>query len=219
MLFTYNAAFRRDRKPTKRRISQVEYLNECLKKYGIAPERIVYVGREKNETREYVTESPELLRRFFQHHGVPQGAVILSDNGKSFSEQGKSVLLDLGFQKHECYPAAVHHYLSPNDNRLHGTAKQAWRTSGISYKDDVDSSLHLIHQLDRHICAQSKLWFDRNILELKEADLEITIGSVSKKYSKLHKSWVRTYRVWMGLDAGGDRTPVEDNLYDSLDSE
>ena len=42
MLFTYNAVFRRDRNPTARRIAQVEYLNECLKKYGIVPERIIY---------------------------------------------------------------------------------------------------------------------------------------------------------------------------------
>jgi hypothetical protein len=64
MLFTYNAAFRCDRNPTKRRAAQVEHLNECLKKYDIVPERIVYVGKEKNETRKYVTESPELLRQF-----------------------------------------------------------------------------------------------------------------------------------------------------------
>ena len=219
MLFTYNAAFRCDRNLTERRVAQVKHLNECLKKYGITPERIVYVGKEKNETREYVPESPELLRRFFQYHGVPQGAVILSDNGKSFFEQGKSVLLDLGFQKHECYPAAVHHYLSPNDNRLHGTAKQAWRTSGVNYKDDVESCSLLLNRLDRDTCVQSKWWFDRNILALKEADLDITIGAGSKKYSKLHKSWLRTYRIWMGMYARGDHAPVEDILYDSLDIE
>jgi len=214
MLFTYNAAFRCDRNPTELRVAQVKHLNECLKKYDITPDRIVYVGKEKNETRKYVAESPGLLRRFFHYHGVPQGAVILSDNGKSFFERGKSVLLDLGFKKHECYPAAVHHYLSPNDNRLHGTAKQAWRTSGISYKDDVESCSLLLHRLDCDTCVQSKLWFDRNMLELKEADLEITIGSGNKKYSKLHKSWLHAYRVWIGLDAEEDYTTVEGILYE-----
>jgi len=119
------------------------------------PERIVYVGIDPNETRKYVDLSPELLRQFFQHYGVSQGAVVLSDNGKSFFEQSESVLVNLGFQKHECYPAAVHHYLSPNDNRLHGTAKQAWRTEGISSKDDVESCRNDLHRLDRDTCALS----------------------------------------------------------------
>jgi hypothetical protein len=75
------------------------------------------------------------------------------------------------------------------------TVQQAWRTSGISYKDDVESCLHLLHLLDRDTCAHSKLWFAQNILELTETSLEITIGSGSKKYSILHKSWLRMYSI------------------------
>ena len=213
MLFTYNAAFRCDRRPTARRAAQVKCLDECLRKYAVAPERVRYVGQEKKETQTYVNENPGLLRLFFRHYGVPQDSVVLSDNGKSFFEDGKSVLLALGFQKHECYPAAVHQYLSPNDNRLHGTAKQSLRTSGISYKDDLESCLYLLSRLDRDTRSYGKLWFDKNMLQLKKADLESMIGSVGGKFSDLHKSWLRAYRVWIGLDAREDQ-PVDDELDD-----
>jgi len=124
----------------------------------------------------------------------------LSDLGGSFVDQGKSVLLDLGFQKHACYPAAVHQYLSPNDNRLHGTAKKVWRESDIDYKDDVKSCIFLLRRLDNDIHTQSRMWFDRNMLQLKESDVEGLIGSAGGKFSNLHKSWLRVYRVRMGLE-------------------
>ena len=131
--------------------------------------------------------------------------MILSDLGSSFVNQGKSVLLDIGFQKHICYPAAVHQYLSPNDNRLHGTAKKVWRESGIDYKDDVKSSIFLLHCLDIGIQTQSKMWFDRNMIQLKELEVEELIGAVGSWFSKAHKSWLRKYHAWMGL---ADQPPV-----------
>lgn len=206
MLFTYNAAFRRDRNPTQRRNAQVKHLDESLKQYGVTPERVVYVGKPKDETRTYVTESPELLRRFFKVYDVAQGTVVLSDNGNSLFEEGKSVLLGLGFKRHECYPTAVHQYLSPNDNRLHGTAKQSWRRSGVNHRDDVESCLFLLSRLDRDSLANSKQWFNQNMLKLKETDLKSMIGAVGGRYSDLHKSWLVAYRVRMGLDAQGLRS-------------
>ena len=77
MLFTYNAAFRCDRRPTARRAAQVKCLDECLRKYAVAPERVRYVGQEKKETQTYVNENPGLLRLFFRHYGVPQDSVVL----------------------------------------------------------------------------------------------------------------------------------------------
>ena len=200
MLFTYNPEFRSDRHPTARRAAVIRHFDDCLNEYGIDVKRIIYVGKKKGESRSYVSESPALLRNFFKHYKVPKGAAILSDLGGSFVDQGKSVLLYIGFQRHACYPAAVHQYLSPNDNRLHGTAKKVWRKSYIDYKDDVKSCLFLLHRLDNDICSQSKTWFDCNMIQLKEADVEGLVGSVGGKFSKLHKSWLRMYRVWMGAD-------------------
>jgi hypothetical protein len=109
--------------------------------------RIIYVGKEKGDSRSYVSESPALLRNFFEHYKVPKGAAILSDIGGSFVDQGKSVLLYIGFQRHVCYPAVVHQYLSPNDNRMYGTAKKIWRESYLDCNDDVKSCLFLLHRL------------------------------------------------------------------------
>jgi|GEM_PF-1891702 len=212
MLFTYNPEFRRDRHPTARRAALIRHFDDCLKEYDIDVKRIIYVGKEEKESRYYVYESPALLRIFFEYYNVPKGAVILSDLGGSFVDQGKSVLLDLGFQRHVCYPAAVHQYLSPNDNRLHGTAKKVWRESDIDYKDDVKSCLFLLHRLDNDIRTQSKTWFDRNMIQLKEADVEELIRSVGGRFSKLHKSWLRMYRGWIGTD----QPSVMDNLDDAL---
>lgn len=201
MLFTYNPEFRRDRNPTARRIALVQHFEDCLKENSIDRKRIVYVGKEKRESRSYVSESPALLRIFFDRYKVPKCAVILSDLGNSFVDQGKSVLLDLGFQKHVYYPAAVHQYLSPNDNRLHGTAKKVWRELNLDYKDDVKSCIFLLHRLDNDIQAQSRMWFDRNMIQLKESEVEELIGATGRKFSKLHKSWLGVYQLWMGLEA------------------
>ncbi len=196
MLFTYNPEFRRDRHTTARRAASFDISMIVSMSMASTRNASFTSGKEKGESRSYVSESPALLRNFFEHYKVPKGAAILSDIGGSFVDQGKSVLLDVGFQRHACYPAAVHQYLSPNDNRLHGTAKKVWRESYIDYKDDVKSCLFLLHRLDNDIRSQSKTWFDCNMIQLKEADVEGLVGSVGGKFSKLHKSWLRM----MGVD-------------------
>ncbi len=216
MLFTYNAAFRHDRNPTTRRAAQVKHLDEALRKYHIAPNRVVYVGESKGETRTYVPESPALLRQFFKNYKAPQGAVALSDNGNSLFEEGKSVLLGLGFERHECYPAAVHQYLSPNDNHLHGTAKQAWRNSGVNCKDDVENCLCFLWQLDQDTKAHGRQWFDQNILRIREAEVESMIGPIGGRFSDLHASWLTAYRVRMGIgpQGNGPANILDDALID-----
>jgi transposase len=210
MLFTYNPGFRRDRSTTVRRATLVQHFDDCLQEMDIDIERVVYMGKKRGESRFYVAESPELLRIFFSHNTIPKQAVILSDLGGSFFEQGKSILLDLGFQKHICYPAAVHQYLSPNDNRLHGTAKKIWRESNIDHKDDVRSSLFLLHCLDNDIQTHSRIWFDRNMIQLNKSELEKLVGSLGGKFSKLHKSWLNKYCEWINLEV---QSAVEDINY------
>ena len=73
---------------------------------------------------------------------------MYSDNGNSFQEKKQDLLVQLGFARHASYPAAVHQYLSPNDNKLHGTAKRKWKTSGVDFSDDVASSISLLHHID-----------------------------------------------------------------------
>lgn len=217
ILFTFNQNFRWDRNPTARRDTQVEHLRERLAHYGIKKDRIIYIGKDKGEKETYVKESPALLRRFFEIYGVQPNSVALSDNGTSFSENGESVLKAIGFEDHEKYPADVHQFASPNDNRLHGTSKGSWRSSGVDHSDDVDSCLMLLNHLDRDITKYGKYWFNQNILELEEEAVDDLIGARGPKKSHLHKSWLRAYRISMGQDARGERSNIPEEIRDGLD--
>ncbi len=217
ILFTYNQNFRWDRNPTARRDAQVEHLRERLEAYGIDKHRVIYIGKDKGEKETYARECPDLLRRFFRYYGIRPGCVALSDNGNSFFENSESVLIQIGFERHECYPANVHQFLSPNDNRLHGTSKAGWRASIIDHSDDVNSCLKLLSLLDRDITQYSKYWFQKNMLALKWESVGELIGTRGPKKSHLHKSWLRAYRISMGQDARGERSNIPEELQDRLD--
>lgn len=197
ILFTYNSAFRTDRNMTKRRKDQVDHLRECMDKYGISAERIIYVGNNTNETRTYVKESPDLLRLFFGVYEVPPDVTIYSDEGNSFFEENQSVLMELGFQKHRCYPPLVHQYISVNDNPLHGSSKGKWRNCGVDFKDDVASCLALLSFLDQDIVQHSRYWWDRNMISITEIGVRELIGQLPGKLSHKHKEWKRSYEAFM----------------------
>lgn len=197
MLFTLNPAFRTDRNPTERRSKQVDYLHECLDKYRINQERIKYIGKYNLEMKKYARECPDLVRLFFEYYKVPPGCTVYSDEGNSFFDGGKSALVEVGFQKHRCYPSRVHQYGSPNDNCLHGTSKQSWRNCDVDYIDDVASSLALLSFLDRDIVNHSEHWWDRNLISITEEGVRDMIGEGKLKLSHQHKTWKRSYQEFM----------------------
>lgn len=207
MLFTYHQKFRRDRSPTKKRQAEVAYLDECLRRHAIGADRIVYVGQEKGEHRTFVTESSDLIRRFFGRYGIEKDCTVLSDNGNAFKDNGADIFDALGFKQHRCYPAAVHQYLSPNDNRLHGAAKKAWIESTVDFSDDVLAGCYLLSLLDgcnKDVCT----WFDRN-LQLKEKEpilekVEALIKGEQVSESEYYKGCLSEYRIFMGQDTLGD---------------
>ena len=148
VLFTYNQEFRSDRPPTERRHGQLAHLSHCLHHFQIGAERVMYVGRESGESRCYVQESSSLVQKFFGLYTLPRRCTVLSDNGNAFLDSGDDVLLKIGFFDHLQYPSIVHHFLSPNDNRLHGAAKKKWREMKLDYTDDVMTSIALLRCLD-----------------------------------------------------------------------
>lgn len=150
-LFTYNGKFRLDRIGRAAWVDEQKKLKAALVHYSIDPKRIIYIGVNKKETRTYASESADLLHQFFSIYRVRRKGVVFSDNGAAFFPGGVSALEALGFAKHVAYPAPVHQYLSPNDNRLHGSAKTQWRNSGVDFKDDVESSLNLLYYLDNDL--------------------------------------------------------------------
>jgi hypothetical protein len=82
-LYTYNPSFRLDRPSTARRDAQVEHLLGRLEHHGIDKSWVIYIGKDKSEKETYATESPDLLRRFFNLYKVLADATVLSDNGNS----------------------------------------------------------------------------------------------------------------------------------------
>ena len=204
MLFTYDQKFRRDRSPTEKRQAEVAYLDECLTRYEIDAERIVYVGKEKGENRSFVAESADLVRRFFKTYGVEKDCTVLSDNGNAFKDEGVDIFEALGFKQHRCYPAAVHQYLSPNDNRLHGAAKKVWTESMVDFSDDVLACCYLLNLLD-WCNKDARKWFDTN-LQLKEEEptlekIEALIKGERVSESEYYKECLGDYRVFTSRGA------------------
>lgn len=217
VLFTLNQLFRFDRHSTLKRDQEVERLENLLVKYQIHRSRVIYVGKAKGEKGVYVSESADLVRRFWKLYEVPDGAAIFSDEGRSFFPGGVSVLKELGFQQHESYPPAVHHYLSPNDNCLHGSAKQRWRHSGVDFSDDVASSLQLLNHLDCDIRDCGKDWWDRNMLKLTDKSVEELIAGTAKRRAELTERRLRDYQFFIGEDARDLQEDAPSELDDSLD--
>ena len=183
-------------------------------------DQIFYVGLSKSETRVYVSESADLLRLFFEDFKVPDDCVVLSDNGNSFFDEGEDVLLELGFSKHVQYPAAVHQYFSPNDNRLHGAAKQKWRNSQIDFSDDVTACCSLLHFLNESI-SEVPTWFDSNMqLGSSATDrgaVESMIKGPTANKSKFHRKCLREFRSWQYGDARGGIPDAPKGLESGLD--
>lgn len=151
MLFTYNPAFK---SPAAK---------SFFTKYGIDPRRVVVIDQPRGGKRVYATESADMVSAFFKLHTVNKSDHILSDGGNSFTVKKVDIFADLGYKQHAVYPAPVHQYLSPNDNRLHGVAKRRWRAAKIDYANDVESSLHLLWELGRVQGAQIRKWFNINL--------------------------------------------------------
>ena len=200
VLFTFNGKFRFDRIGRKVWDQEREHLIDALSRFDIDARRIIYIGAKKNETHTYVSESADILRRFFALYQIPLNVVVFSDNGKSFFPGGVSVLESLGFAKHVSYPAPVHQYLSPNDNRLHGTAKASWRNnSGVDFKDDVESSLLLLNHLDINLMAHATTWFGRNILDITADSARELIRCRSGKRAQVDYDRLHAYLIFAGL--------------------
>lgn len=202
-LFSYNGKFRLDRVGRKAWVQDREVLVSTLARYGIQTKRVIYLGTDKSESRTYVSESADLLRRFFELYSIPKRVVVFSDNGAAFFPDGVSALTPLGFGKHVAYPAPVHQYLSPNDNRLHGTAKGRWRNSRVDFKNDVESSLMLLHDLDVDLAEYGETWFKRNILELTSRSALELIRGTSGERAQVDADRLQAYRMFIGLNAEG----------------
>src|SRR3989338_6634461 len=195
-----------------------QYMKQTLEDHAVLPER---VGADTKETQCFVSEGPDLARLFFRLYDSLQDNIVFSDGGNSSKEKGASVLEALRFT-HEVYPAAVHQYLSPNDNKLHGRAKRSWRTAFHDFTYDVYCSIKLLHLLNRDTLAHSKTWFDRNILKLdRDSVAELIGGKQAQKSADIRVKCERAYKIFQGMDMRSPEqigTPLQE-LEGTLDGE
>ena len=142
-------------------------------RYGIDSSRVIYIP----STKRYPGEKPFMYERFIKRYmdtgAIPPDALILRDNGNAFTP--KKLCGDSIFAKFELedfpYPAAVHQYLSPNDNKLHG-CKAQWYRDYHKYESGVEATFALMRLIDegQRNCGK---YFRHNILEVNESDLDL----------------------------------------------
>jgi transposase len=220
MLFTHNPKFNLKPANTPKKQKDLTYLLKRLQFYSIAPERVVYLNEENSTSTSkfYCAESPELLSLFFKYHGNVIGGNAISDNGNSFSEG----LQQFGFAKYQQYPAAVHQYLSPNDNRFHAEGKIPWRNDKtINFKDDVDSSLALMWYFDKVPSKNIKGYFTKNFqIDNPEVTNEAA-KSIMEKNKFMDHDWFQDceekYLMYIGKDARGKISQVPQGLESTMD--
>lgn len=172
VLYTHNVKANPVQANTERgNLILLEFKTKC-EKYGIHPSRVNYIPGNK---KYYVGEKPEMYEHFikmYEAKGVlPRGALILHDGGNAFKRGNESIFPALGFTNHETYASAVHQFLSPNDNKLHGV-KATWSKEYYKFEagDTISASLRLMQLLDE-ATHHSRQYFRDNLTGVKESDL------------------------------------------------
>ena len=75
-------------------------------------DRVVYIGKAKEEKRTYVAAAAEVIQKFLDKNDIEKGSTWFSDSGNEFFSANGSVL-EAKDVTHIAYPPAVHQYLSP----------------------------------------------------------------------------------------------------------
>jgi len=216
ILFSYNQKFRRDRRRSSKRDRQLQKLDHYLEKCNVEAYRVVYVGKDKHEKRTYVPASVDIIQRFLDVYQIEPGSCWYSDNGKEFFPQGGSSLVQADVD-HVAYPAAVHQYLSPNDNNHHSSAKAAWRAMKPKYENDVEACIMLLSCFDND-AHNVPGYFSANLqLDKQNPDLDQMrelIGGKKLRSNSYFKKCMYDYCIAFKKDGRGG----EDGTYaDELD--
>jgi len=122
-MFTSDPAFRDIAISTSRRIGIRSRTDELMTKYSIEGFQVVW----QQSASSYIPESQTLLEAHSARVKVPLGSAIFSDRGNVFFRNQEPLIPQIFRLKTACYPTVVHHFISPNDNHFHGSAKAKWR--------------------------------------------------------------------------------------------
>lgn len=153
-----------------------EHFMRMLAKFGIAEDRIIY----KKSLKHLYAECPDMyelfLKRYKAQGVLGRADLFLHDGGRAFKRKKVSIFDSLKLGNHVTYPADVHQYLSPNDNKLHG-CKAKWAAEYYKFEDEISPSLRLMQLIDLETTKHSKKYFGNNLLNVKKSDLVDIIGS------------------------------------------
>ena len=123
---------------------------------------------------------------------MPKDAIIFRDEGKAYDTCFSKIQASAGIDKVIVYPPAVHELLSPNDNKVHGIAKERWRRCDFYKKDAVESSLSLLHFL-RNVDGESiSTFFTENFFynsrtSFTKAEVEkVVMTSGKRRYQRIN---------------------------------
>jgi hypothetical protein len=129
--------------------AQQEDLRTAMEAYGVSPSQVVYLADWKGS---YVGESSDVLERFLQQYQIileKQFPLVFRDNGHAFMNSAKEPLLPkYGCIKDVPYPAAVHQWISPNDQTFHGRTKAGWKTDPEYAGKDLQSAFALLKRMN-----------------------------------------------------------------------
>jgi|SRR5665647_3342092 len=176
IMWTYDPRLNLDQKNTARGNGIKQALLDSMEKYGITPDRVRYVQSNKHLYGESA-DIYEQFNEFYRAKGKLQKTdLILHDGGNAFKRKKVSIFDAKGFTNHQVYPADVHQYLSPNDNKLHG-CKAKWYAEYYKFEDEISPSLRLMQLIDLETVSRSMKYFQDNLLNVKKGHLVGIIGA------------------------------------------
>jgi hypothetical protein len=220
-LFTFNPGFRLDVHKTQLQQSRFDYLTQCLKDAEVSEGRVVFCGSPPNDKRTYVSEDARIVQWFIGKYReqFQKADIVLSDNGAAFQNM-KSKWFHETDAKVFYYPASVHQYMSPNDNKLHGAAKGQWRNMGLDFKDDVKSSIMLLNCIDQVASKNTGnvvKWFKDNLF-LKSDNFNLSsvqelISGRTGEQQSWYRHCIRKYEVYMETKRTGKDASALGGIY------
>lgn len=201
-MYTYNSAFSTSQKPTPTRQKKKNHLEPMLGKYGLKDSRVEWWQAPSGTSKTYATEQAYCVRDFLKVYKKQfrLAHVVYSDGGAAFRPKGKSVVEEAGLA-HVVFPAAIHQFLSPNDNSLHGVGKAKCRAHFSDMTDDVETSLFLLRAFDDVSPKTVRGWFKRNFLlgqtgKLEKKTHEIIFGPAHKRNAE-RRQCIEAYEAFI----------------------
>ena len=202
------AALKREKKPftaAQKRLDKavevLKYLTDQCTAFEVPANRIFYVpsnGKYCYETSDMYLTAFECVKQ-----RLTKDTIMFHDAGNAFTKDQQSIA-ERYCGTEVVFPPIVHHFLSPNDNSLHGFAKNTWRKwvdECDDPEDDVRVTLQLLKLLNETPRANVHGWFRRNFLfdtdrndaASVNAALKVLINGNQNPRVEFHAECLETY--------------------------